>query len=57
MPAGPIAWLEGGCQRTCDLEAEGLGVSTSFEVVEDDGVVLFIQRGLDDRSLAHVYQR
>jgi hypothetical protein len=36
------------------LEAEGLGDSTGFEVVEDDCIVRFIQRGLDDRSLAHV---
>jgi hypothetical protein len=36
------------------LEANGLGDSPSFEVVEDDSIVRFIQRGLDDRSLGHV---
>ncbi len=38
----------------CDLKAEGLGDSTRFEVVENDGVVRFIQCGLDDRSFTHV---
>jgi hypothetical protein len=31
-----------------------LGDPPSFEVVKDDSIVRFIQRGLDDRSLAHV---
>ena len=46
--------LKQDAKRACHLEAKGLGDSPSFEVVEDYGIVSFIQRGLDDRSLAHV---
>jgi hypothetical protein len=41
-------------KRAGHLEAKGSGDSPSFEVVEDDSIVRFIQRGLDDRSLGHV---
>ena len=46
--------LKEDAKRAGHLEAKGLGDSPSFEVVEDDSIVRFIQRGLDDRSLAHV---
>ena len=46
--------LKEDAESACDLESEGLGDSTGFEVVEDDGIVRFIQRGLDDRSFTHV---
>ena len=46
--------LKQDSKRACHLEAEGLGDPPSFEVVKDDSIVRFIQRGLNDRSLAHV---
>jgi len=44
-------------KRAGHLEAKGLGDSPRFEVVEDDGVMRFIQCGLDDRSFSHVNLR
>jgi hypothetical protein len=46
--------LKEDAKRACHLKAKGLGDSPSFEVVEDDSIVRFIHRGLDDRSLAHI---